>query len=101
MKNRGFTLVELMMIVAIIGIVAAAAIPSYIGYMKRAKVAEAFMFSSQVTKLIADYYAYHGTFPLDNQALLLPTAEQLSGNYIKTVQVEKGAIHFTFLDERL
>jgi type IV pilus assembly protein PilA len=101
MKGRGFILIELIMVVAIIGILAAIAIPAYIGYLKRAKVAEAFIFSSNVTKLIADYYAYHGTLPLNNQALLLPAAEQLRGNYIKALQIESGAIHITFFDEQL
>lgn len=101
MKHRGFTLLEFMIIIVIILILGSTALPNYIGYMKRAKVAEAFMFSSHITKLVANYYAYHGTLPPNNQALLLPMAEQLSGHYIATLQVETGAIHLTFQDEGL
>ncbi len=62
-KSYGFTLIELMFVIAIIGILAAIAIPQYTDYMKRAKVSEAFILSTTITKAVTHYYAYHGRFP--------------------------------------
>jgi type IV pilus assembly protein PilA len=53
-KNHGFTLIELMLVVAFIGILAAVAIPNYTDYLKRAKVSEAFILASSISKTIAD-----------------------------------------------
>ncbi len=93
-KNHGFTLIELMFVVAIIGILAAIAIPNYVDYLKRAKISEAFILASGLTKTIADYYSYYGKLPPNNQASHLP--ENLGGQYVKSMQIENGAIHLKF-----
>jgi type IV pilus assembly protein PilA len=93
-KNHGFTLIELMLAVAIIGILAAAAIPNYSNYLKRAKISEAFILASSLTKTISDYYSYHGKLPKNNQTAELP--ENLGGQYVKSMQIENGAIHINF-----
>lgn len=94
--HHGFTLLELTCVVALIGILAAAAIPAYTDYLKRAKVSEAFMLSSALTKRIGDYYSFYGKFPKDHQALALPPPEQLGGRFVASMQVEGGAIHIKF-----
>jgi type IV pilus assembly protein PilA len=91
-RQRGFTLIELMFVVSIIGILASIAIPAYQDYMTRAKVAEVFELSSPVKRAIADYYAYHGEMPKDNQALFLAKPELLQGKRIQSMTVENGAI---------
>jgi type IV pilus assembly protein PilA len=95
-KNHGFTLIELMIVVAIIGILAAVAIPAYTDYLKRAKVSEAFILASSLTITIVDYYAYHGKLPQSNEAAELPKPENLGGQYVESMQIENGAIHVTF-----
>ena len=98
-KNHGFTLIELMMVVAIIGILAAVAIPTYSDYLKRAKVSEAFILASSLTKTIADYYSHHGKLPKNNEDAELPEPENLAGQYVKSLQIENGAIHVAFVDD--
>jgi type IV pilus assembly protein PilA len=97
--HHGFTLLELTIVVALIGILAATAIPAYTDYLKRAKVSEAFMLSSALTKRIGDYYSFYGKFPKDHQALALPPPEQLGGRFVKSMQVADGAIHIKFAED--
>jgi type IV pilus assembly protein PilA len=65
-KKRGFTLIELMIVVAIIGILAAVAIPAFINYMKRAKTSEATLNLKSIAEGAVSYYDTHGqTLPSD------------------------------------
>ena len=98
-KSYGFTLIELMFVIAIIGILAAVAIPNYTDYMKRAKVSEAFILSTTITKAVTDYYAYHGTFPKNNHAIAFPKPEDLGGQYVKSMQIQEGAINIVFKNQ--
>jgi type IV pilus assembly protein PilA len=95
-QNNGFTLIELMFVIAIIGVLAAIAIPNYVNYLKRAKISEAFILTSGITKTITEYYSYYGKFPENNEVVYLPKAQQLNGQYIKCIQIKNGAIHLTF-----
>lgn len=96
MKNsRGFTLIELMIVVAIIGILAAIALPSYQSYTIRAQVTEAITLASELKGDIKEYYKYHGRFPANNRAAGIPEPQHLIGNYVKTIHVVDGAIHVT------
>jgi type IV pilus assembly protein PilA len=79
MKQKGFTLIELMIVVAIIGILAAVAIPAYSDYMKKAKVAESGPLTSGVKTFLATYYADKGVFPA-NQQVLIAEGLVLEGN---------------------
>jgi type IV pilus assembly protein PilA len=97
-RQHGFTLVELMVVIAIIGILAAIAIPNFISYRTRAYASEALVIGDSVRKDIIDYYDHTGVFPADNAAAGLPEPEAIRGKYVKSLTVKKGEIHIAFDD---
>ena len=88
MKHKGFTLIELMIVVAIIGILAAVAIPQYQNYVARAQVAEGLALASGAKTAIAEYRSTTGEWPADNAAAgLAADPEDISGKYVKSVEI--------------
>lgn len=104
MKNytykQGFVLLELSTVIAIIGIFAVVAIPSYTPYIKRAKISEGIGLIDNVQHAISEYYAHTGNFPSNIKALSLQDSK-LQGKYVDDIQVENGAIHIRFNDKTL
>jgi type IV pilus assembly protein PilA len=96
MRQLGFTLIELMIVVAIIGILAGIAIPAYQNYVIRAQVTEAFSLASEMKGPIQEYRKERGTFPSNNTAAGVPEPNKLIGNYVTSVEVKDGAINVTF-----
>lgn len=96
MRQSGFTLIELMIVVAVIGILAAIAIPAYQNYVIRAQVTEAFSLASELKGPIQEYRKERGVFPANNAAAGVPEPNKLIGNYVTQVEVKDGAITVTF-----
>ena len=93
---RGFTLVELMVVVAIIAILALMAVPSYRDKYIREQVVEAMRLTEIAKGPIAAAWATTKTFPDDNPAAGLPAPDKVGSNYVKSLTVEAGAIHVLF-----
>ena len=89
MKNmqKGFTLIELMIVVAIIAILAAIAIPAYQNYLIRAQVSEGSVLADGAKTAMAEFYSNTGEFPSNNTSAGLATAASISGKYTIGVDV--------------
>ena len=86
-KQNGFTLIELMVVVAVIGVLSAIAIPQYQNYVARAQVAEGFSLVSSGKMAVAEYYNENGSFPTDNATARLGAANTIIGKYVGSVTV--------------
>lgn len=94
--NQGFTLIELMIVVAIIGILAAIAIPAYQDYTIRAQVTEAVMLAGGLKLQVADIYADEGNIASMNSGSFgIPLATSVTGKYTATVAIAGGVITAT------
>jgi type IV pilus assembly protein PilA len=95
-SQRGFTLIELMIVVAIIAILAAIAIPAYQNYLIRAQVAEGMVLATGPKAAIWDFYSDTGRFPPSNESAGLLSATSITGSYVAQVDVTDGKITATF-----
>jgi len=95
-SRSGFTLIELMIVVAIIAILAMVAMPSIQGKLVRSQIIEAAHWSDVAKNPIAAAWAATKTLPVDNAAAGLPSADKMVSNLVTNVSVESGAIHITF-----
>ncbi|MBY6212684.1 pilin [Microbulbifer agarilyticus] len=95
-KQQGFTLIELMIVVAIIGILAAVALPAYQDYTARAQASEAMSLASGLKIQVADVYSDTGTLVgIASAADGLPAAADVNGKYVTQVEVADGVITAT------
>jgi type IV pilus assembly protein PilA len=104
--QKGFTLIELMIVVAIIGILAAIAIPAYQDYTVRSQVTEGLNMAGGVKTAVNDYYTDVGSWPTDIQAAVCGknattacdggTSTDYKGNYVTDIAVASGAVNVTY-----
>jgi len=94
--ENGFTLVELMVVVAIIGTLAALAIPAYQDYTIRAQIAEGLTLAAMSQSAIEEYYSEYGAWPDTNAGAGLSDKEGIKGKYTSEVFVQGNVIEITY-----
>ena len=95
--QKGFTLIELMIVVAIIGILAAVAIPAYQDYTIRANVSEGLSLAAAAKTAVSEFYATNGTLPGSNASAGVSNAQSISGNAVDQVGIgANGVITITY-----
>jgi type IV pilus assembly protein PilA len=92
--QKGFTLIELMIVVAIIGILAAIAIPAYQDYTIRAQVTEGLNLAGDLKAAVGETFANTGEWPVDNNAVGITAVK--SGKYVTGVLIDTGTINITY-----
>jgi len=94
--QQGFTLIELMIVVAIVGTLAAIAIPAYQGYTIRAQVSEGLGLSSPFKPAVAEFFNNNGSFPADNSAAGLEAPGDYAGKYVSSVSISGDVVSIQY-----
>ncbi|HGO9043311.1 TPA: pilin [Neisseria meningitidis] len=99
--QKGFTLIELMIVIAIVGILAAVALPAYQDYTARAQVSEAILLAEGQKSAVTEYYLNHGEWPANNSSAGVASSSTIKGKYVKEVTVANGVITATMLSSNV
>ena len=95
-SNSGFTLIEVMVVCAIIGTLAMLAVPFYQDYVVKTQVSEGVNLASQSSAAVAETYMQIGEWPEDNASAGLGEPEEIQGKYVTRVEVIDGTLAVTF-----
>ncbi|EMT3233133.1 pilin [Neisseria gonorrhoeae] len=90
--QKGFTLIELMIVIAIVGILAAVALPAYQDYTARAQVSEAILLAEGQKSAVTEYYLNHGKWPKNNDEAGVASSGEIKGKYVESVTVANGVV---------
>lgn len=91
--NRGFTMIELLIVLSIVAILALLAAPSVLPARGRTQVLESIQLANELKPAINSHYLIARAFPEDNKAAGLPAPNKLPGNFQTHITIEKGAMH--------
>ena len=95
-KQQGFTLIELMIVVAVIGILASMAIPAYQDYTIRAQVSEGIVLSGGARVALVEYFLDNGDWPNNNVKAGIANQNDIVGKYVKMVKVKDNEVEIMF-----
>lgn len=95
-RGRGFTLIEMMVVVGVIAILALMTIPAYLDQYVRNQILEALPLADIAKAPVAASWSVARALPADNAGAGLPVPEKVVSNYISALSIEAGAIHLTF-----
>jgi type IV pilus assembly protein PilA len=88
--QKGFTLIELMIVVAIIAILAAIAIPAYQNYLIRSQVSEGTTLADGAETAVAEFYSNYGKYPPSNASAGIASPNSITGKYVTSLTVQGG-----------
>jgi len=94
--KKGFTLLELLIAIAIVAILVTLALPNKSNGITRTHINESIKLVELYKPVISASYYATGTFPKDNEAANIPSANKILGNYVSSVYLELGAFHLEF-----
>jgi type IV pilus assembly protein PilA len=96
LRDDGFSMMEILVVIAIVAILATLAIPSYLDKVVRDQIGEALPLADIAKDPLAASWAALQSFPPDNAAAGLPAPDKIVNNYVSSVLVRNGAIDLTF-----
>jgi type IV pilus assembly protein PilA len=97
-KQEAFTLVEIMIVIAIIGILGLIAVPAYKDFTIRSKISEGLSLAAGAKTSVIEYYQTQGNWPTNNSVAGLPAAETIRGQFVQSVKIEGNQVVVTFGD---
>jgi len=95
-KQAGFTLLEMLVVLAMIAIMATLAVPAVVSPMAKDQVRESLALIENLKSPVVFYQASASVMPVKNEEAGLPLPDKLIGNYVKSIELENGAFHIAF-----